>query len=171
MYKYIQNLWKNPSKGLGSAYKDYLISWRKEPSIVRIERPTRIDRARNLGYKAKQGFVVIRTRIKKGVTKRPAVNHARRPKRHVMLRLPVRKSKQRIAEERVNTKFKNLEVLNSYWVGDDGKHEWFEVIMVDPNHPSVFADKKRNWICKKVHTNRAARGLTSSGKKSRGLRK
>ena len=167
----MKNLWRNPLKNMRSAYKEYLIEWRKEPSVIRINKPTRIDRARSLGYKSKQGIIVIRSRIKKGVTKRPAVNHARRPKRHVMLNLPVRKSKQRIAEERVNKKFPNLEVLNSYWVGDDSKHTWYEIILVDPNHPAIFKDKSLNWICKKVHTNRASRGLTSSGNKGRGLRK
>jgi large subunit ribosomal protein L15e len=33
-----------------------------------------------------------------------------------------------------------LEVLNSYWVGEDGQHEWFEAILVDPNHPSIKND-------------------------------
>jgi large subunit ribosomal protein L15e len=171
MYKYIQNLWKNPKKNLGATYKEHLISWRKEPAFVRIARPTRIDRARRLGYRAKQGIIVVRARVQKGVTKRPAITHARRPKRHVMLKLPVRKSKQRIAEERANREYKNMEVLNSYWVGDDSKHEWFEVIMVDPNHSRIFKDKKLNFMCRKVNTGRAHRGLTSSGKKSRGLRK
>ena len=171
MYKYIQKLWKKPKKNLGIVYKEHLIQWRSEPAALRVSKPTRLDRARRLGYKAKQGIVIVRARIKKGVTKRPVVNHARRPKRHVMLNLPVRKSKQRIAEERANRKYPNLEVLNSYWVGDDSKSEWYEIIMVDPNHPSIFKDKTLNWICKKVHTNRASRGLTSAGNKGRGLRK
>ena len=171
MYKYVQRLWKNPSKNLGKLYKEHMIEWRSEPAITRIARPTRIDRARRLGYRAKQGILVVRARVKKGVTKRPAVTHARRPKRHVMRRLPVRKSKQRIAEERVARKFANLEVLNSYWAGDDSKNEWYEVILVDPDHPSIFADKKLNFICKKTSKGRAHRGLTSAGKKSRGIRK
>lgn len=168
MYKYVKKLWKQPAKN--PEYKKRLVSWRKDPAVVRVNRPIRIDRARSLGYKAKQGIIVVRARVKKGVTKRPAVTHARRPKRHVMLRLPVRKSKQRIAEERANRKYPNLEVLNSYWAGDDSKNEWYEVILVDPNHPAIFKDKSLNFMCKKVSTGRASRGLTSSGKKSRGLR-
>ena len=170
MYKYMQNLWKKPKKNLGQIYKNHSIEWRSQPAILRVSKPTRLDRARRLGYRAKQGIVVVRARVRKGVTKRPAVTHARRPKRHVMLRLPVRKSKQRIAEERAGKSFPNLEVLNSYWVGDDSKNEWYEIILVDPNHPSIFKDKKLNWICKKVSTGRASRGLTSAGKKGRGLR-
>ena len=171
MYKYIQKLWKQPSKNLGSIYKIHLAEWRKEPAVVRINRPTRLDRARSLGYKAKQGIVMVRARVKKGVTKRPAITHARRPKRHVMTRLPVRKSKQRIAEERAAKNYPNLEVLNSYWAGDDSKCEWYEIILVDPNHPSIFTDRKLNFLCRKTHTGRASRGLTSAGKKGRGLRK
>jgi large subunit ribosomal protein L15e len=64
-----------------------------------------------------------------------------------------------------------LEVLNSYWAGEDGRFKWFEVIMVDKNHPSVISDKDVNWICQKQHTGRVFRGLTSAGKKVRGLRK
>ena len=171
MYKHIQNLWKNPSKNMGEVYKAHLVSWRKDPAVVRIAKPTRLDRARSLGYSAKQGIIVVRARVKKGTTKRPAVNHGRRPKRHVMLRLPVRKSKQRIAEERSARDYPNLEVLNSYWVGDDSKSEFYEIIMVDPNHPRIFSDRKLNFMCKKPATRRVHRGLTSAGKKSRGLRK
>ena len=54
-YKYIQELWKRPKDNLGELWRERLIQWRREPSIVRLERPTRIDRARALGYKAKQG--------------------------------------------------------------------------------------------------------------------
>jgi large subunit ribosomal protein L15e len=171
MYNYVQRLWRKPAKNLGAAYKAKLVEWRHESAITRVARPTRIDRARRLGYRAKQGIIVVRARVKKGTAKKPAVTHARRPKRHVMLRLPTAKSKQRIAEERVARQYDNLEVLNSYWVGDDGKHEWYEVILVDPNHPRIFKDKTLNFMCRKVNTGRAHRGLTSAGKKSRGLRK
>ncbi len=38
-----------------------------------------------------------------------------------------------IAEIRVQNKHKNLEVLNSYLVGKDGVHYFYEVICVDPS--------------------------------------
>jgi large subunit ribosomal protein L15e len=75
-----------------------------------------------------------------------------------------------IAEERAARKFPNLEVLNSYWVGEDGRHKWFEIIMVDPNHPGIKSDKDVNWICSDVQRGRVFRGLTSAGKEVRGLR-
>ena len=75
-----------------------------------------------------------------------------------------------MAEERTDKKFPNLEVLNSYWVAEDGRTKWYEVIMVDPHHPAIKSDPDINWICDKQHRGRSHRGLTSAGKKSRGLR-
>jgi large subunit ribosomal protein L15e len=81
------------------------------------------------------------------------------------------KSLRLIAEERAAKKFPNLEVLNSYWVGEDGKSKWFEVIMIDPNHPVIKTDKDVSWITQKQHRSRALRSLTSAGKKVRSLRR
>jgi large subunit ribosomal protein L15e len=80
------------------------------------------------------------------------------------------KSIKRIAEERVARKYPNLEVLNSYWVWEDGKFKFYEVILVDPHHPSIKNDPNIKWIGEKQHTSRVFRGLTSEGKKTRGLR-
>ena len=80
------------------------------------------------------------------------------------------KSIQRIAEERTSKRYPNLEVLNSYWVGEDGKNKFFEVIMVDPHHPAIKADKQLGWIAEgNSHRGRAFRGKTSAGKRGRGL--
>ncbi len=162
LYQYVRELWKNPKKNLGKKFvNSRLIEWRKQPAIIRIERPTRIDRARALGYKAKQGYVIARVRIKKGTTKRPAARRrGRRPKRYGLNKLPLKIGKQQISEKRAARKFPNLEVLNSYWVGEDGKQEWFEVILVDPEHPVIKNDKKINWICEPQHRKRVFRGLT-----------
>jgi large subunit ribosomal protein L15e len=81
------------------------------------------------------------------------------------------KSLRLIAEERTAKKFPNLEVLNSYWVGEDGRSKWFEIIMVDPNHPVIKTDKDVNWITQKQHKRRVFRSLTSAGKKVRSLRR
>ena len=140
-------------------------------AVARIENPSNIPRARALGYKAKQGFSIAQVRIRKGsgLHRRPA--RGRRPKRMGVLKLTRRASRQSIAERRVGEKFPNCEVLNSYWVGEDGKNTYFEVILVDRAHPSVIADKDRNWVASGKHMRRAERGLTSSGKKGRGLKK
>ena len=75
-----------------------------------------------------------------------------------------------IAEQRVARKYKNLEVLNSYQIGKDGIHYFYEVICVDPSKPEIKSDKTINWIGRGANKKRAMRGLTSAGKKSRGLR-
>ena|SRR5579864_2292304 len=40
--------------------------------IHRATRPSRPDKARRLGYKAKQGYVIYRIRVRRGGRKRPA---------------------------------------------------------------------------------------------------
>lgn len=169
--KYMKAAWKKPSKTISELMKKRLMEWRKEPSTVRIRRPTRIDRARSLGYKAKPGFVVVRQKVGRGGHNRPRVGRrGRRPKaqRRFMI---LSKSYQTIAEQRANKKFLNCEVLASYPVGMDGKNKWFEVILVDKKHPQIKADTRTRWISKKQHTKRVERGLTPSAKKTRGLRR
>lgn len=165
--KYVKEAWKKPDK---KTQRERYVVWRKEPRFHRLERPTRIDRARGLGYKAKEGFIVVRARIGKGGRKRPKVGAGRKPKKSGVFYTPG-KSQRLIAEERVQRKYPNLEILNSYWVGDDGKSKFFEIILVDPQHPQVRADKDVNWIVYKQHTRRVNRGLSGAGKKTRGLRK
>lgn len=75
-----------------------------------------------------------------------------------------------VAEIRASRKHNNLEILNSYWIGKDGKYYYFEVIMVDPQRPEIKNDKILNWIAKEQNKGRAERGLTSAARKSRGLR-
>ena len=150
--------------------KKRLTEWRKEKVITKAENPINIRRARALGYKAKQGFVVARVRVKKGKRKRPKFKGGRVPKKMGRF-FPPGKSKQLIGEEKAARKFPNLEVLNSYHAGEDGQYQWFECILVDPKNPNVSKDKERKWISEKQHKGRVFRGLTSSGKKMRGLRK
>ncbi|RLJ09537.1 MAG: 50S ribosomal protein L15e [Candidatus Aenigmatarchaeota archaeon] len=169
MYKFLAKLWKRPRENLGELWKEKLIQWRKEGTVVRLEKPTRLDRARALGYKAKQGFVVVRVKVKKGTRKTPKPSGGRRPKRSGRF-FTTKFSKQVIAEQKAARRFPNLEVLNSYWVGEDGNHTWYEVILVDKHHPAIKNDKDISWITESQHTGRVFRGLTSAGKKSRGLR-
>ena len=171
-YHYIAELWKRPyDRPMKEIMRQHLIEWRREPTVVRVERPTRLDRARALGYKAKQGFVIVRVRVRKGGQRKPRPDSGRRPKRMGVYGYTTWKSLRLIAEERAARKFPNLEVLNSYYVGEDGRYKWFEVIMVDPNHPAVQSDPDINWICRSANRGRAFRALTSAGKKMRGLRK
>ena len=168
IYQKIREVWKQPKKNLGPIWRERLIAWRRELVTQKIERPTRLDRARSLGYKAKQGFIVVRQRVKRGGHTRPQIKKGRRPKRYGT-RLNLDKSYQRIAEERAQKKFKNLMVLNSYWVMEDGKNYWFEIIFIDPNHPVIKSDKNLQWVQKKANHSRVFHGKTSAGKKTRGL--
>lgn len=168
-YDYIGELYKKPKENLGNLYKERLIQWRKENTVVKLEKPTRLDRARELGYKAKRGFIVVRVRINRGGRKRANVlKHERRPAT-ARSRKALGMNYQWVSEIRANKKFTNLEVLSSYWVGQDGRHYWHEVILVDPNAPEIKSDETINWICDSSHKGRVYRGLTSAGKKSRGL--
>lgn len=171
-YNYIGDAWARPKN---TYVKDLLWErmqvWRREGASVRTSRPTRLDRARKLGYRAKQGIVVVRTRIRRGGRRKPRYIRGRRTKRMGMHHIAPRKSLQRIAEERTARKYPNMEVLNSYWVGEDGKRKWFEVILVDPSHPVIKSDPSFKWLQNPSNRGRVFRGKTSAGKKSRGLRK
>jgi len=169
MYQHIRQAWKKPKENLGDIWKQRIFQWRREESTVRVKRPTRLDRARSLGYRAKQGILIVRQRVIRGGRKREQIRKGRRSK-HYGRRKIVAKSYQWIAEERTDKKFPNCEVLNSYYVGEDGQYFWYEVILVDKAHPQILADKNLSWISRSQHKGRVFRGLTSSGKKSRGLR-
>ena len=168
LYKEVRKLWKKPQENIPELWRARLIAWRRDPVTLKIERPTRIDKARSLGYKAKQGFSVVRQRVLRGGHTRPQLKAGRRPKRYGT-RLNLSKNYQQIAEERTQKKFKNLVVLNSYQVARDGKHYWYEVILVDPHHPVIKADKKLAWITDKKNQSRVFHGKTSAGRKGRGL--
>lgn len=172
LYAHIQDAWKVPEDSYVKELQWHrMIQWRKEGVFTRVDHPTRLDRARALGYKAKQGYVVVRTRVRRGSLRKRAIRKGRRAKRKGITKITAAKSIQRIGEERTSKHYPNLEVLNSYWVGEDGKHKYYEIIMVDPHHPVIKSDPKIKWICEKQHKRRVERGLTSAGKRGRALHK
>jgi large subunit ribosomal protein L15e len=166
LYHYISKAWKKPDKKI---LRERMIEWRKSQVFTEVEKPLRIDRARALGYKDKKGFVIFRIRLKRGGHKRPRPNKGRRSKR-LHIRKNLKMSYRWIAEQRVERKYPELIVLNSYLIGKDGVNCFYEVICVNPNESEIKNDKKINWITRKSNSKRALRGLTSAGKKSRGLR-
>lgn len=169
IYKYLSATFQERSPAERLIQKERQMQWRREPVVLRIEHPTNLVRARALGYRAKQGFIVARVCVKRGGKQRPAIRHGRRSK-HSGQRFVMGRNYQWIAEQRANKPFPNLEVLNSYEVGRDGISAWFEVIMIDPQHPSIKADPRTRWIASGKHTGRVYRGLTSAARKSRGMR-
>ncbi len=169
MYHYISEAWKKPSEGFIEDLRNKTIGWRAGKRITKIEKPTRLDRARALGYKAKKGFVVFRVTVKRGGRQRIRPVSHRKGKRQSVKSI-LHMNYKWVAEQRVQNKYRNLEILNSYLLGKDGKYYFFEVIAVDPYMPEIKSDPTINWICKPENQGRAFRGLTSSAKKARGLR-
>jgi large subunit ribosomal protein L15e len=171
VYSYIREAWNHPEKsGVKALLWSRMQEWRSEGTVVRVDRPTRLDRAHALGYKAKQGIVVARVKVHRGGRRKSRYVRGRRTAHMGMRRRTPAKSLQRIAEERASRRFPNMEVLNSYWVGEDGRHRWYEVILVDGHNPSVKRDPQLAWIGDAVHRGRAERGKTSAGRKGRGMR-
>ena len=171
LHKHVSAAWKKPKEGIPSRYRiDRMAGWRKEPVFIRIDKPTRIDAARRVGYKAKQGVVVVRTRVRRGGLRKGKIHMKRKPSKAGIKKITMGKSIQRIAEERSARRYPNLEVLNSYWVGEDGKNKFYEVIMIDPDHPAIKSDKDMGWVSSgSSHRGRAFRGKTGAGKRGRGL--
>jgi len=166
-YKYLQETWRTISP---EAKLARLMQLRKEPALKRVVKPTKIHRAHALGYKAKQGYLVVRVKLSRAKRQREHITGGRRT-RHMRHKKIVSKSYRWIAEERANRKYRNCEVLNSYKLAEDGKHFWFEVILVDRDHPVIKKGKETMWVAAPANRGRVFRGLTSAGRKSRGLRR
>ena len=167
MYGYVRDAWKKPAEtGVKKLLWERMQTWRKQGAVVRVERPTRIDRAHALGYKAKQGIIVVRASVRRGGRRKSRYIRGRRTNRMSMRKATAGKNAQSIAEERAQDRYPNMEVLNSYWVGQDGKLKYYEVILVDRASPSVLADKNLAWVAET--RGRVYRGKTSAGRKGRG---
>jgi len=100
-------LWKANNVEL----KNKTIGWRTEPTIHKVRRPSRLDRARRLGYKAKQGIVIVRARVGRGGMRKQRPVAGRRPKHLGVVHIKQGISMQKVAERRVNEKFPNMEVI------------------------------------------------------------
>jgi len=173
-YKYIQELYrKKQSDVMRFLLRIRCWQYRQLNKIVRCARPSRPDKARRLGYRAKQGFVIYRIRIRRGGRKRPVPKGATygKPAGQGVNQLKPVRNIQAIAETRAGKKLGGLRCLNSYWVAQDSSYKYYEIIFVDPAHKAVRNDPKINWICNAVHKRREQRGKTSANRKSRGLGK
>ncbi|MCD6227130.1 50S ribosomal protein L15e [Candidatus Micrarchaeota archaeon] len=158
LYTYITKTFNKEYSKKSPEYKLRLREWRKANVVTEVEKPTNISRARNLGYKAKEGYFIVRVKVGRGLRARPKPTGGRKPRHNYKYKAPG-VSYQVLAEQKAGKKYPGLEVLNSYWVGEDGQHKYFEVILIDPLLAGV-----------KLQRGRAFRGLTSSGRKSRGIR-
>jgi len=133
-------LWRENAPEL----RERVIRWRKQNAITRIERPSRIQRARRLGYKAKQGIIVVRMRVGTGGMRKQRPTGGRRPKHLGVTRIKADDNMKTVAERRVLERYPNMKLLGSYYIYKDGKHYWFEIILADPEHPRIVQDKELN---------------------------
>jgi len=140
LYKEIGETWQKVFKDKYGDIRTRAIELRRGPTMERVERPSRLDKARMLGYKAKQGVVVVRIRVKAGGMRRQRPTSGRRPKHLGVLRMKSDEPVQKVAERRVKERHPNLELLGSYLLWVDGKHRWFECVLVDPSEPGVKKD-------------------------------
>ncbi len=107
--------------------------YRQLAVIHRASRPSRPDKARRLGYKAKQGYLIYRIRVRRGNRKKPVPKGATygKPVRQGVNHLKFQRGLRSTAEERVGRRCGNLRVLNSYWINQDGVYKYYEVILVE----------------------------------------
>ena len=136
------NVWYKMWKENSAVLRERAISWRKENAVTRIERPSRLLRAKRLGYKAKQGIIVVRMRVGTGGMRKQRPRGGRRPKHLGVTRIKADDSMKTVADRRVLDKYPNMKLLGSYFLYKDGKHYWYEVILADPSHPRIAKDKE-----------------------------
>lgn len=158
-YKYITEALQKQYKERDSGFRSKVIAWRRSPAIQKVEYPSNLARARRLGYKAKQGYVIVRSRVDKGRRTRIKPMGGRKHKNYYRFVQPGM-SHQAMAEQRVNRIYRNMEVLNSYWVGEDGNYKYFEVILADPTKATVN-------VSSVIRQGKSFRGLTSAGNSGR----
>ena len=118
-------MWKDNSAEL----REKAVLWRKQNAMIRIAKPSRISRARRLGYKAKQGIVVVRMRVGTGGMRKQRPRGGRRPKHLGVTRIKAAVSMKQVAERRVLERYRNMKLFGSYFLYKDGMYYWFEVIL------------------------------------------
>ena len=116
--------------------------WRRQNAMTRIDRPSRLLRARRLGYKAKEGIIVVRMRVGMGGMRKQRPRSGRRPKHLGVTRIKADINMQEVAENRTLEKHPNMKLLGSYFLYKDGHYIWYEIILADPSHPRIAKDKE-----------------------------
>lgn len=140
LYSHVSKSWQSVLHEKTGDIRARAVEMRKEPALLRIERPSRLDRARTLGYKAKKGVIVVRARVSRGGMRRKRPTSGRRPKHMGVLKMKSRVSGQSVAERRALEKYPNMRLLGSYPLWKDGRFAWFECILVDPQGDATSND-------------------------------
>lgn len=115
-YKYSQELWKKKQSDV-MMFLLRLRTWeyRQQNVIVRAPRPTRPEKARRIGYKNKQGFVIYRIRVRRGCRKKQV------PKGMLILLPPISASHINIPPSwfylsfTVISNYSNLKIRSHLW--------------------------------------------------------
>lgn len=129
-YKHLKDIHSDKnSEDYKKLMRERLRKWRKEPAIVRMEHPTNLVRAKSLGWKNKKNYLVVRSRIRKGTMRKERPRMGRKTKSLGMTGVSPKISIKRIAEQRVDKKYPNCKILNSYEVADAGDFKYFEVLL------------------------------------------
>ena len=172
-YKYLEEIWRRKQSDL-MRFVLRVRAWeyRQLPAVHRCARSSRADKARRLGYKRAQGYVIYRCKVRRGGRKRMVRKGCvyGKPRNQGIAKQKKAQTHKNIAEQRVARRCGNLRVLNSYWVAQDAANKFYEVILVDPSHKRIRRNPEINWICSSKNNHREMRGLTAVGKKSRGLK-
>jgi len=137
-----EQVWLKMLKENPMELRQRAVVWRNENAVTRVEKPSRIARARRLGYKAKQGIIVIRMRVGTGGMRKQRPRGGRRPKHLGVTKIKADVSMKQVAERRILQRYPNMKLLGSYFLYKDGMHYWFEVILADPSHPRIAKDKE-----------------------------
>ncbi|PVD33778.1 hypothetical protein C0Q70_05039 [Pomacea canaliculata] len=101
-YKYMQELWrKKQSDVMRFLLRVRCWQYRQLSAVHRAPRPTRPDKARRLGYRAKQGYVIYRVRVRRGGRKRPVPKGCTygKPVTHGVNQLKFARSLRSVAEQ------------------------------------------------------------------------
>ena len=136
-YSHMEAWWRDGSPDFRDWLRRAAISWRREPVVKRIPRPTRLVTARRLGYKAKPGVVMVRVRVRRGGARKPRPTSGRRQKAMGSSKFTRAISLQTVAERRAVRRYPNLTVQESYHLYSDGMSHWYEVILMDHHHPAL----------------------------------
>ena len=136
-YAHMESWWRQGTPDFRDWLRRAAISWRREPVVKRIHRPTRLVTARRLGYKAKPGIVIVRVRVRRGGARKPRPVSGRRQKAMGVSKFTRSISLQTVAERRAVRRYPNLTVQDSYHLYSDGISHWYEVILMDQHLSAI----------------------------------
>lgn len=114
-YRYVQELYrKKQSDVLRYLLRIRCWQYRQLTRLHRAPRPSRPDKARRLGYRAKQGFLIYRISVRRGGRKRPVHKGCTygKPKSHGVNELKPYRNLQSVAE--VSITFPSLAQTQSF---------------------------------------------------------